>query len=135
MKKIYLIDDDPFYLKVLSKKLWEWGYAVKTFLSVEDALPNMTEQPDLIVLDHNFSSSNSKGADYIPLLKRHARNAALIYVTTESSPDIIQRSLKKGADTYLTKDKELYTKIHPVIEELIAKRATRKTSFWSRLFG
>jgi len=131
MKKIYLIDDDPFFLKLLSKKLWEFGYSVKTFLSVEDALPNLSETPDLIVLDHNFGTSEVKGNEYIPLLKRHSDSAALIYVTTETSSEIINKSIQNGADMYLTKDNNLYNNINPVIQMLLSKK---NGGLWKKIF-
>lgn len=133
MKKVYLIDDDSFYLKLLSKKLWEWGYTVKTFLSVEEALPNLKEEPDIIVLDHNFNTSGVKGQDYIPLLKRHSKSAAFLYVSSDESPEVVKGSLSKGADMYLIKDNTLLESIQPILNNLHEISLKRKSNFWNKL--
>ncbi len=132
MKNIFLIDDDPFYVKFLGKKIKDWGYSVSSYQSVEDALPDLTNHTDLIILDHNFETQTIKGAEYIPLLKLHAQRSAVLYLSSETAPEVISQSLKNGADMYITKNENIYNDLHQVIQKLINKKD--HTNFLNKLW-
>ncbi|MEP2772249.1 MAG: response regulator [Fulvivirga sp.] len=129
MKNIVLIDDDPFYVKIMGKKITDWGYMVTSFHSVEEALPCLNNNLDLIILDHNFEFHDKKGSDYIPLLKTHAQSSAVLYVSSETAPEVINKSLSNGADMYITKNENIYNDLNQVIQKLINQK--NHSNFWS----
>jgi len=52
MKKIFVIDDDPFVTDIIQKILSEDSFKVRIFNSAKDALSLMTEEkPDLLIVD------------------------------------------------------------------------------------
>lgn len=131
MKNIFLIDDDPFYIKIMGRKITDWGYTVTSFHSVEEALPSLSSNPDLIILDHNFDTRESKGTDYIPILKMHAQKSAVLYVSSETTPEVINKSLSSGADMYITKNENIYSDLNQVIQKLINRKD--HTNFLNKL--
>jgi len=135
MTKVYIIDDDPLYLTILSTKLWQSGYTVKTIETVEKAIALIQEeQPDAIILDHNFKNDEKKGLEYIGSLRKHAPKAGILYITSDISPEILDESIKRGADTYLKKDNNLNVIISDAIEEILKIRRTKVKGFWKRFF-
>jgi len=124
MKTIFVIDDDSLYLKMMSFKISELGHKVYCFLSVEDALPHVSRNPDLIILDHNFENMQSKGRDYIPLLKSISKKSSLLYITSETDESVIKSSLSNGADMYLEKNENTPYKINSTISTMLADKPT-----------
>lgn len=135
MTKVYIIDDDPLYLTILSTKLWQSGYTVKTIETVEKAIALIQEeQPDAIILDHNFKNDEKKGLEYIGSLRKHAPKAGILYITSDISPEILDESMKKGADNYLKKDNNLNAVISDEIENILKNKKTKSKGFWRRFF-
>lgn len=122
MKNVFLIDDDPFYTKILTKQIQDWGYNVTPYYCVEDAIPNLKLNPDLIILDHHFDNLNTKGTEYITFLKQHTKGSAILYASSETATEVIKSSLQKGADMYITKNENMYLDLKQIIKRLINKK-------------
>ncbi len=81
-KKVMIVDDEPFILRVLKLKLEQGGYNVTTALNGLEAMKNMDrEQPSVVITDINMPQMNGRELCEI-LKKRQEKNPFLIIVIT-----------------------------------------------------
>jgi len=54
MPRIFIVDDEPFILKALTRMLRASGFQVQGFSTVADALTAMASPPDLVLTDYHL---------------------------------------------------------------------------------
>lgn len=103
MKKVLLIEDDPFMVDIYSKKLSEAGFEFDLALNGKEALKKIKEEPDLILLDIILP-----GIDGWEILERIKKDPELksipVFVLSNLGQRAeVEKALKLGADKYLIK--------------------------------
>src|ERR1700754_3533487 len=101
--RIYVVDDDPFFLATYDKHLRSQGYMhVTCFLSGRDFLEQLSDEPDIVLLDHDLGDMT--GIDVLKEIKQFNSNIFVIFVSARQQPEIAAASLKNGAFDYIMKD-------------------------------
>lgn len=102
MKKILIIENDPFMLKLyqeyLKRKPVEFDFATDGRQGLEQVA---IYQPDLIVLDMEMPNLN--GLEALTILKDQHSTVPVIIVTNFENPEWISKSKELGAKDYLIK--------------------------------
>lgn len=125
MKKILLIEDDPFvgrmYRRVFSmngyEAIWVWNGA--------DGLAKAkSEQPDLILLDIMMPVMN--GLEVLDRLKEMTatRDIPVVILTNLAVPEEIEIALSKGAEKYLIKSDYGPKQVVTLITQLLGEKKT-----------
>jgi DNA-binding NarL/FixJ family response regulator len=98
-------DYEPFRLVIVSMLRNHWGVEVQDIREVPDGVEAVGEarrlQPDLILLDIGLPSLN--GIEAARQIHRLSPSSKIIFVTQESSPDIVNEALNIGACGYVVK--------------------------------
>ena len=118
-KKIYVADDDPSILEVISIILSSRGYEVITS-SDGSSLEHMIDLPDLILLDIRMSGTD--GGEICRQFKSKPQNANVPVVLISANRDIEEIGKLSGADDILPKPFE----IKDIVS--LAARYTQKVS-------
>ena len=119
-KRILLVDDEPDFVKVASRRLEAAGYEVVTALDGEKGLKiARAEEPDLILLD--VALPGLDGYKVCKKLKEDGRTRGIpILLFTARAPNGVEREGSKcGADGYIYKPfdtKTLFEKIRSALE-------------------
>lgn len=101
---ILVIDDMAAILKMLKKRLEQWGYRALTAGSGEEGLElALTESPDLILLD--VLMPKMKGREVCARLKANpsTRDIPVIFLSSLGLADHVTTGLGLGADDYIIK--------------------------------
>jgi DNA-binding response OmpR family regulator len=104
-RKILIVDDEPYILKILSFKLRLSGMIPFEATSGEEALQVIREeQPDLVLLDVSLTPGLS-GFDVCRILKENPGTRALpiLMLTARTLPSERDLGLRLGARSYITK--------------------------------
>lgn len=104
-RRILVVDDEPYILKILVFKLRTAGLVPVEAASGEDALrAALTDPPDAVLLDVSLSPGPS-GFDVLRRLKEEPRTSGVpvILLTARSHPDERATGLRLGAARFLTK--------------------------------
>lgn len=100
--KIFIVDDQPVFLQVLSGLLKKAGYSqVQVFGRPEDCLNNLNLYPDIIFTDYNMD-----GMDGIALLKKikeYNNEIKVIFTTGTEDIAVAMEAMKSGALDFLLK--------------------------------
>lgn len=104
MAKILIVEDDPFLLKMYSKKLQIEGFEVEIAKDGEEGLIKLKSfKPDLVLMDVMLPKLN--GIEAIEMAKADptTKNIPILVLSNLSSTVDSETAVKKGAVGYLIK--------------------------------
>lgn len=116
MKKILLVEDDPFLSSLLKNRLLKEGFDVSLAKDGEEALEFLKlNKPDLILLD--LILPKKSGFEVLEEIKKDPQfgKLSIIIVSNLGQPEDITRTLQLGAVEYFVKAK---TSIDELIEKI-----------------
>jgi two-component system chemotaxis response regulator CheY len=101
--KILVIDDSAMVRGQVSRALTAAGFAVLEASDGLDALEKLAANPDakLIICDVNMPRMN--GIEFLEEKKRTGNSAAVVMLTTEGQPELIQKAKLLGARGWVVK--------------------------------
>ncbi|MEK7649940.1 MAG: response regulator [Patescibacteria group bacterium] len=128
-KKILIIEDDKFLLKLYSDKLSREGFLVSMAISGEEGLGKVKqEKPDLVLLDVILPQKN--GFDILGALKLdpETKDVPVVMLTNLGQESDIKTGLDLGAADYLVKTDFSITKLPEVVRKHIAIHGANPTT-------
>jgi two-component system alkaline phosphatase synthesis response regulator PhoP len=88
-KKVLIVDDEPYILRVLKLKLENAGYEVLTAVNGTDGLEKFVRsKPAVVVTDINMPHMD--GLELCKMMNQHKRNPFLVIITTSSVDNAIK---------------------------------------------
>ena len=101
-KLILVVDDEPDLRDILQCNLEAAGYEVDTAASAEEALPLMSGNPDLLLLD--VMMGGMSGFALAKLLREEQGvKVPIIFLTAKDTEDDLLPGFSVGADDYISK--------------------------------
>lgn len=101
-KKILIVEDDAFLVKIIANRLTEEGFETEIANDGEEALAKM--------MDHNYALAildlvmpNKNGFEVLQELKKHHRYLPILVFTNLSQEDDKQMVMSLGAKGYYVK--------------------------------
>jgi FixJ family two-component response regulator len=114
---VYLVDDDESMRTSLSRMLRELGYNVQDFASAKAFIEHSVPiAPAVILLDMQMPDMTGLGLQ--EKLVQMGRKTPIIFVSGQSHPQQIVKSLKKGALDFLFKPFNLEDLLHSVADAI-----------------
>jgi len=120
MKKILLVEDDPFLIDIYSTKLDEGGFKVSIVKDGTQVLEKAKKnKPDLILLD--IVLPHIDGWQILKQLKTDAalKDAKIVILSNLSQKEEVEKGLSLGADKYLIKSDFTPSQVIKEIKELL----------------
>src|SRR5262249_54612002 len=102
--RILIVEDDPFFLRVLHKRISSEGYQVMTASDGREGMKAIvTFEPDLVVSD--WMMPEVDGLELCQSVKTGLRDAAPYFILLTAKGEISDKllGLQTGADDYITK--------------------------------
>lgn len=108
MNKLLLVDDSRAALAALCSQLDAQIYAVRTALSVEEALELIAQDPPDCILS-DYAMPGIDGPAFCRLLKAEEkfRHIPVVMLTSKSSTDYLLAAIEAGADDFLSKESDI----------------------------
>lgn len=134
--KVFVVDDDPFYLNIFSQYLYNFGIEdISLFENGWDALEQLKEQPVVVFLDKNMDDIS--GYEVLKEIKRHDPSIYVIMITAQEDVKAIVDSLKLGALDYIQKGNGEVERVKKILNRIVEIRAALVEStpnFLRRMF-
>lgn len=107
-KTIFFVDDDKNILNLLEYTFQSRdGHRVKAFFTGEECLLHINENPDLVVLDHDFSKQGSgrmKGTEIMRKIREANYAGPVIVLSSQHEHEILDNYAQQGATQIISKD-------------------------------
>lgn len=130
--RIFVVDDDPVYRQAMEFRLRKNpDYKIYSFKTGEECLKHFQFlNPDIVVLDYNFSSKNQDAADGLEILKKlrafDSRKPVLI-LSGEEGVDTAENFIKHGAFDFIAKNENAFIRLGNLVNEILNHRNVELT--------
>ncbi|MFA9389578.1 MAG: sigma-54-dependent transcriptional regulator [Prolixibacteraceae bacterium] len=118
--KIFVVDDNSLFLKVMQKTLAEnEEYQVEAISSGQECINRLNEKPDIVSLDYTLPDYNGK--EILAQIKKLSPESHVIIVSGQNDINTAIDLLKFGAYDYIVKSVDTREKISLAIKKIIEK--------------
>lgn len=121
--KVVVVDDSPFFRKVISATLVEKGYQVEVFVNASSALDYLEENKDIHAIVTDMNMPGISGDEFLNLCRKQEELCyiPIISMSTQSGDSFMLSQMKSaGFDGYISKTN--HTDLIPVIARAIVSK-------------
>jgi two-component system OmpR family response regulator len=133
-KKLFLVDDDAVFLKLLEHEFLQLDeFIVETFSTGEQLLPHLSENPDAIILDYQLDGIEVNAMNGIKTLDEIKAFKASIPVIMLSSQDKIEVAvdcMHHKAFDYVIKSETSFIRIQKILTSVFQIQKMQKQLSW-----
>jgi DNA-binding NtrC family response regulator len=117
IKRVFVVDDDPFISNIIVKKLDLLGIkSIENYTSGDECLENLNKNPQCIFLDYNMPGLS--GLETLKKIKSQDPDIHVVILSGQDEMTVAIDSLKFGAFDYIIKDDNTLPKIEGVINTI-----------------
>lgn len=132
--KIFLVDDDSIYLKLLEIELLSQGdFDIETYATGELCLENLSHSPDVIVLDYyldGIQKNAMTGIETLDKIKAVNPEIAVIVLSGQDSIDIAVSCMHHKAFDYVVKSETAFLRLKKIIPAIFQYKKMEKQLKW-----
>jgi DNA-binding NtrC family response regulator len=137
--KLFLVDDDAVFLKLLEIELLQYSnLEVKTFATGELCLNNLELDPDVIVLDYfldGIEKNAMNGIETLDLIKIYNAKLPVIMLSAQDKIDVAIDCMHHGAQDYVVKSETSFMRLKNILNGIfeLEKLETELTWYMDRM--
>ncbi len=121
---IFVVDDDPVVISLVSNRLESGGYRVRSFAYAEDCIAALDEMPDLIILDYYFLKPGEvpmNGMEAYDEITRVVPGIPVIMLSAQEKGEVVLEFARKGIADYVIKDTDLIDNLQMAVKEILER--------------
>jgi two-component system OmpR family response regulator len=130
---LFLVDDDPVFLKSLEIEFSQTRSDIKTFATGELCLESLSLNPDIIILDYHLDGVEKGAINGLETLDRIKALNPLIPVIILSAQDKIEvavNCMKHQAFDYFVKSETAFLRLQKAIKTIFHYQKIEKALSW-----
>ena len=123
-KLVFVIDDDPFILNLVQKRLDGDEMNVVAFSYGEECLEQLSRNPELVILDYIFYKKDEEvmgGMEIFNRIKEYNEDIPVIMLSGQDKGDVVLELARKGIEDYVIKDESLIDNLMIAVEDIFPK--------------
>jgi DNA-binding NtrC family response regulator len=132
--KIFLVDDDSVYLKLLEIELLSQGdFDIETYATGELCVEKLSLSPDVIVLDYYLNGIQKdamNGIETLDKIKAVNSEIAVIVLSSQDSIDIAVSCMHHKAFDYVVKSETAFLRLKKIIPAIFQYKKMEKQLKW-----
>ena len=123
--KIFLVDDDPIYLKILEKQFSKQPeFIVKSYSSSQECINHLPEKPDVVFLDYNLEESQT-GLNVIDKIKEIDSDIDVVILSAMDNLEVAVNCMKHDAFDYIIKNETTFIRAEKAIINIMHYKKAR----------
>lgn len=132
--KIFLVDDDSVYLKLLEMELLSQGdFDIEAYATGELCIEKLSHLPDVIVLDYyldGIQKNAMTGIEALDKIKAVNQEIAVIVLSGQDSIDIAISCMHHKAFDYVVKSETAFLRLKKIIPAIFQYKKMEKQLKW-----
>ena len=122
--RIFVVEDDPWYGKILEYQLSQNpDHVVTLYTTGKDCVKNLSQKPDLVSID--YSLPDIDGVGLLKAIKDYNSNIPVVVISGQEDVNTALTLLKKGASDYFIKDDSTIELLHNAVKNAKEKQSLR----------
>lgn len=132
--KIFLVDDDAVYLRLLEIQFLEHGdFDIESFTSGEQCLNELSKEPDLIILDYLLDGVDRDAMNGIKVLdkiKEFNAEIPVVILSAQDKIDVAINCMHHAAFDYVVKSETAFMRLLKIINSIFEMNKLKKQVNW-----
>jgi len=131
---LFLVDDDPLFLKALEIEFSQnTGSIIRTFATGELCLENISLNPDIIILDYHLDDIEKNainGLETLDRIKAADPNIPVIMLSSQDKIEVAVNCMKHQAFDYFVKSETAFLRLQNAITTIFHYQKIEKALSW-----
>jgi two-component system, OmpR family, response regulator len=110
--KLFLVDDDAMYLKLLEIEFLENAdFAIETFATGELCVSNLSHNPDLVILDYyldGIDKTAMNGIETLDKIKAYNQDTPVVMLSSQDKIEVAIDCMLHKASDYVVKSETAF---------------------------
>jgi len=132
--KLFLVDDDALFLKSLEIDFLKHAdFDTETFATGELCILNLSQNPDIIILDYHLDSIDRtamNGLDTLDKIKAYYPHIPVIMLSSQDKIDVAVNCLHHNAFDYVVKSETAFMRLQKIITSIFQYKKMEKELNW-----
>jgi DNA-binding NarL/FixJ family response regulator len=132
--KIFLVDDDALYLKLLEIELMEHAdFIIETYATGELCVANLSRNPDVIILDYyldGIDKTAMNGMFTLDKIKSFNPDIPVIMLSSQDKIEVAIDCMLHKASDYVVKSETAFIRLQQSMSTIFHTRKIEKTLNW-----
>jgi DNA-binding NtrC family response regulator len=132
--KLFLVDDDALFLKNLELEFMDSAdFEIKTFPLGELCITNLSESPDVIILDYHLDGINKgamTGLETMDKIKAINPDIPVVMLSSQDKIDVAINCMHHRAYDYVVKSETAFIRLRSIITKIFKYKKMEKELNW-----
>ncbi len=132
--KLFLVDDDALYLKLLEIEFREHAdFDIETFATGELCMEHLSDNPDVIILDYKLDGIDKNAMNGIATLdkiKDMHPDIPVVMLSAQDKIDVAIDCMHHQAFDYVVKSETAFLRLQKIITNIFSYRKMEKELNW-----
>ncbi len=132
--RIFLVDDDAFFLKSLQIEFLQHAdFLIETFATGELCIANLKHNPDVIILDYHLDGIDKNamnGIDTLDEIKSVNPEIPVVMLSAQDKIDVAVNCMHHLAFDYVVKSETAFMRLQRIIDTIFRYQKFEKELNW-----
>jgi len=132
--RIFLVDDDTVFLKLLEIEFHEHGdFEIETYPTGELCVENLLHKPDIIILDYLLDGvvrDVMNGLETLDKIKAFNAEIPVIMLSAQDKIDVAINCMHHAAFDYVVKSETAFMRLQKIITAIFETKKLKKQLSW-----
>ena len=132
--KLFLVDDDAVFLKLLEIQLLDHAdFEIHSFATGELCLDSLAKKPDIIILDYHLDGivkNAINGIQTLDKIKKFDVEIPVIMLSSQDKIDVAVKCMHHEAYDYVVKSETAFVRLRKIISTIFFYKKMKKELNW-----
>ncbi len=132
--KLFLVDDDALFLKSLGIEFLQHAdFDIESYPTGELCIKNLSNNPDVIILDYQLDGINEKamnGIQTLDKIKAYNSDIAVVMLSSQDKIDVAVNCMHHRAFDYVVKSETAFLRLQKIITTIFSYKKMEKELNW-----
>ena len=132
--KIFLVDDDAIFLKLLEIQFLEHGdFEIETYATGELCVENLKNKPDIIILDYLLDGVERdvmNGIETLDKIKLYNAEIPVVMLSAQDKIDVAINCMHHAAFDYVVKSETAFMRLQKIITTIFETKKLKQHLNW-----
>ncbi len=132
--KLFLVDDDAVFLKLLEIEFQEFPeFSVRTFATGELCIAGLSDKPDMVILDYQLDGIDKKamnGIQTLDTIKKINSDIPVVMLSSQDKIEVAVDCMHHKAFDYVVKSETAFLRLQKIITRMMEHTKVEKQLNW-----